>query len=135
MLYENVRKKDTGLFVQKALKIMTSFYLSWISVALIANFTAFLVKNSFLTGNIMTESIISSVLLTVAAFICWQVTKRYNDFLHPLVLAWASYGVYSKMNAQDLQESNYIAITAMCIIIVSLLISIQNARKSISKAF
>jgi len=131
LLYENVRKTDDGLFVQKALKVMTSFYLSWISVALIANITALLVKFEVTTGNIFLESIFAAVLLIIALIICWWVTKRYHDFLHPLILAWASFGVYSKMNQPVFNNNDAVVFTAITVVILSLIISVNYARKSL----
>jgi hypothetical protein len=131
LLYENVRKTDDGLFVQKALKVMTSFYLSWISVALIANITALIVKLELIPGNIFFESVIAAVLLLIALLICWRVTKRYHDFLHPLILAWASFGVYSKMNQPVFNNNDAVVFTATVVVILSLFISVHHARKSL----
>jgi uncharacterized membrane protein YhaH (DUF805 family) len=115
-------------FAQKALKIMTSLYLSWISVAIIANFTSILVKNNILTGNISQEALIASIMIIIALGICYWLTKKYSDFIHPLVLAWASYGVYSKMSAMSIPENSAIVYTSMFVIGFSLFISIRNAR-------
>ena len=129
--YITVRETDADNLAQRLVKVMTSFYLSWISVALVANITSFLVKNQVLTGNVVTESVIASVMLIIALIIAWWVTKKYNDFLHPLILAWASFGIYSKMSAQTESGNLAIVVVAIIVIVLSLLLSISNARRSL----
>ncbi|HMP29407.1 MAG TPA: tryptophan-rich sensory protein, partial [Saprospiraceae bacterium] len=115
-LYTSVRENATHSNARRGLAIMSSFYLSWISVALVANITTLLVKYQFLTGNTQIESLIAGLLLTVALVICFWLTRVYKDFLHPLVLAWASFGVYSKATSFSVNDNTPIVITAQIVI-------------------
>lgn len=77
------------------LQLPVSLYLAWISVATIANITAFLVSagvtQSFLG---IAGPVWSALLLVVAAAIGVFFLWRFRDYAFAAVLLWAFYGVY-----------------------------------------
>lgn len=131
IFYVTLRSYGVNSQSQNACSIMTSFYLSWISVALIANTTALLVNNDILTGNLITEFIIAAVMLLIAFGICSWLTTKYTDYLHPLILAWAAFGVFSKAKSIPQSGNEIIIYTALAVIILSLLTAVTNGRKKL----
>lgn len=77
------------------LGVPASLYLSWITVATVANITAWLVSRGFTDGLAGVSPQTWSVgLLLVAALIGAVMLVRRRDVAFGLVLAWAFYGVY-----------------------------------------
>ena len=79
------------------LGVPTSLYLGWISVATIANITAWLVSLGVTQGALgLSAPVWSALLVVVAAVIGALMLLRFRDLAFALVLAWAFYGVYAK---------------------------------------
>lgn len=70
-----------------------SIYLSWISVATIANITAFLVSLEWSAWGI-SPSIWASLLILVAAGLGVFMALNRKDIFYTLVIAWASFGIW-----------------------------------------
>jgi hypothetical protein len=72
-----------------------SLYLAWITVAAVANVTAWLVSRGLTEGLAgVSGPLWSAVMLLVAAAIGALLLARRRDLAFGLVLAWAFYGVY-----------------------------------------
>jgi hypothetical protein len=77
------------------LQLPASLYLGWISVATIANITAFLVSVGVTQGALgLGAQAWSAVLLVIAALIGVFFLARFRDYAFAVVLLWAFYGVY-----------------------------------------
>ena len=78
-----------------ALQFPTSLYLGWISVATIANITAFLVSIGLKTSLLgLGAQPWAALLLVIAALIGTVFLIRYHDYTLAGVLLWAFLGVY-----------------------------------------
>ncbi|KEF35344.1 MULTISPECIES: tryptophan-rich sensory protein [Deinococcus] len=78
------------------LRLPTSLYLGWISVATIANVTAWLVSRGVTAGLAgLSAPAWSAVLLLVAAGLGAFFLVRFRDYAYGAVLLWAFYGVYA----------------------------------------
>ena len=72
-----------------------SLYLAWISVATVANVTAWLVSAGVKEGLLgLSPQLWSALLLVVASLIGVTMLVRRRDVAFGLVMAWAFYGVY-----------------------------------------
>lgn len=72
-----------------------SLYLAWISVATVANVTAWLVSTGVKEGLIgLSPQLWSALLLVVASLIGAAMLARRRDLAFGAVMAWAFYGVY-----------------------------------------
>lgn len=131
-LYLNVRGTNYTGFAQRAVQVMTSLYLSWIAVAIIANSTAVLVHFDLVPSSVSIEAYIAASMLIVAGGICYWLTTRYSDFIYPLVLAWASYGVYSKAVSLNIAENQSVIYTAIGLIILCAFLFTHNGRKALN---
>jgi len=79
-----------------ALGLPISLYLSWISVATIANITAFLVSQGFTAGLLgLSAQTWAAVLVVIAGLIGVFFLVRFRDYAFAAVLLWAFYGVYA----------------------------------------
>lgn len=94
-LYLSVRALPPQGAERWTLQLPVSLYLGWVSVATIANITAFLVSAGF-TGSFLgiAAPVWSALLLVVAAVIGVFFLWRFRDSAFAAVLLWAFYGVY-----------------------------------------
>jgi hypothetical protein len=92
-IYENLKN-------QKAiLKLTFSVYLGWISVATIANITAFLYSINW-QGFGISGSIWASLLIVIAGVLGAITIIRNKDYAYPLVIVWAIVGILVKFPQQ-----------------------------------
>ena len=85
-------------------KVMSSLYLGWISVATAANITTSMVHNNLLIGSQETESVITLILCLVILGITSLMVLKKSDFVYALVITWAAFGIYSKRVADLLMD-------------------------------
>lgn len=78
-----------------ALQVPASLYLAWISVATMANITAFLVSAG-ITGGVLGigAQLWSALLVVIAGLVGTFFLLRYRDYAFAAVLLWAFLGVY-----------------------------------------
>jgi hypothetical protein len=80
----NMHKASTWL------TIPFSLLAGWLSVALLANLATWSVK----AGNPISNDITLGMIL-IAALAAVIINLRYRDWLYPLVIAWANFGIWS----------------------------------------
>lgn len=89
-----------------------SIYLGWITVATIANTTAFLVDLNW-DGFGVAPEIWTIIVMSVGTFIGLTMLQKRKDIAYVLVIIWAYYGIISKRMAIDGDVYSNITITAM----------------------
>lgn len=94
-LYVSVRDLPPHGAEVWTLQLPVSLYLAWISVATMANITAYLVSAG-VTGGLLGLSAAtwSAVLVVIAALLGTFFLWRFRDVAFAVVLAWAFLGVY-----------------------------------------
>lgn len=104
MWYIEVRDQEK---IDWSLESTSSIYLGWISVALIANATTFLLGFDFFASlGDSTESLIASIMLIIALGLSGFFVYRYRDWMYAGVVCWASYGIYEKrLSVTDVDDS------------------------------
>jgi len=106
-----------------------SLYLGWITVATIANVTAFLVDINW-DGFGISEQLWAVILIAAALIITLLTLLSRNDIFYSLVVIWAFTGIILKRIADTGTSDNAIVITSIAsIAILALLIIIQLVRK------
>ncbi len=94
-------------------------YQGWITVALIANVTAFLVASGW-TGFGIAESIWAILMILVGAGVAVYMVLSRNMIFHGIAVAWALLGIYLKRNAADDAVSvEYIALISMAAVLIA----------------
>ncbi len=88
-----------------------SIYLGWITVATIANITAYLVKIDW-DGFGVSEPIWTVIILIVATLITLLVLFLRKDYMYGLVIVWAFAGIIIKRLRPAYDTHNIIIITA-----------------------
>jgi hypothetical protein len=92
-IYENLKG-------QKAvLKMPFSVYLGWISVATIANITAYLYSINW-SGFGISGSLWTAILIVIAGVLGCIAILRNRDYAYPLVIVWAIVGILVKFPGQ-----------------------------------
>lgn len=93
-------------------------YLSWISVATIANITALFVTIGW-TGGPLTESTWTIIMLSIGAALAVIMLFRRTNFAYALVIIWAFYGIFSKRQTSSNPEIAQTALMLIGIVAIS----------------
>jgi hypothetical protein len=72
-----------------------SIYLGWISVALIANISAYLVSIGW-SGFGLEPQLWTKIMISIAAVLGVGMMIKWQDVAYALVIMWALYGIYVK---------------------------------------
>lgn len=88
------------LWLQNLLIAPFTVYLGWISVATIANVTAYFVKINWKGGPLEPE-IWSAVMITIAIVLSLFMLLRYRIAGFPLTIAWALWGIRAAQGSES----------------------------------
>ena len=94
-----------------------SVYLGWITVATVANVTAFLVSINW-DGFGISEAIWTLIVLSVATIIAIIIILQRKDIAYTLVPIWAFIGIFIKQIENVIEVSFYAAICALILAIL-----------------
>ncbi|MFD1730804.1 TspO/MBR family protein [Deinococcus malanensis] len=95
-LYLTVQRMEPHGTERFTLLLPASLYLAWISVATIANITAWLVSLGVTSGLAgLGSTAWAALLVVIAALIGVFFLMRFRDFAFAAILLWAFYGVYA----------------------------------------
>ncbi|UCG03760.1 MAG: tryptophan-rich sensory protein [Candidatus Heimdallarchaeota archaeon] len=94
-----------------------SVYLGWITVATVANVTAFLVSINW-DGLGISETIWTLIVLTVATIITIVIILQRKDIAYTLVPIWAFIGIFIKQIENVMEVSLFAAICALILIVL-----------------
>ena len=113
----------TNSLEKRIAQLPFGIYQGWITVATIANITAWLVASGWRGGGI-SEAIWAVGLIIIGAIIAVFILFRQNNMGHGFAVAWAFLGIYLKRNGAVEMGSElvaYTAIGAMGLVLVVLL--------------
>lgn len=117
------------------IKLPFSIYFGWITVATIANITAFLVSIGW-DGFGLSDVTWTILILIIGTVISVGTMLRLHNPAYGLAIVWAYFGIYSKHTSESGFNNQYPAISLtviICMIFLSLtilLVAIGNRRKS-----
>jgi hypothetical protein len=115
-IHINIRKNTTGLTWSDKYITFPAFsiYLGWISVATIANITAWTVSIGW-DGFWISMITWTNIMIVVATLLGTTILLRYRDIFFTLVVIWALYGIMSKrMAVGPLEFASIITTTQVC---------------------
>jgi len=107
-----------------------SIYLGWISVATIANFSAFFVSFNW-DGFGLSETFWTVLVLAVAVILGIIFIFKNKDIFYPLVIIWAFIGILSKRLSAEVSYSIIIGAAYFGIGLLSLLVVYSIIKKKI----
>jgi hypothetical protein len=107
-----------------------SIYLGWISVATIANFSAFFVSLNW-NGFGLSETFWTVLVISVAILLGIIFTIKNKDVFYTLVVVWAFVGILSKRLSADISYTTIITTVVVGIGLLSLLVVYQIFKKNI----
>ncbi|KYC50098.1 MAG: hypothetical protein AMQ22_01508 [Candidatus Methanofastidiosum methylothiophilum] len=117
---EIVSRKER-IFIQ----VPISVYLGWITVATIANITAFLVTINW-DGLGISDVLWTMIVIIVALIITLLMIITRKDVAYSLVIVWALLGIYIKRTNPLYGLQNEVALTAaVCALIIVLAIIVE----------
>lgn len=102
------------------IKLPFSVYFGWITIATIANITAYLVSIEW-DGFGLSDATWTIVILFVGAVIGISTTIRRQDIAYALVLIWAYYGIYSKHTSESGFNGEYPSVIFSILICLALI--------------
>lgn len=112
------------------IKIPFSMYFGWITVATIANITAFITSIGW-GGWLLSEQIWTVLVLLLGLAIGIKVSYKYNDIVYALVFVWAYLGILIKHISLTGFNGQYPGIIFTVIIgIIMLMITVYNVLMS-----
>jgi hypothetical protein len=124
----NIGRADVSRKVKIYIHLPFSVYLGWITVATIANITAFLVSVSWDAFGISAE-IWTILVIIVAGIITGAMLLTRKDIAYSLVVVWALLGIVIKRISDYTNIVFAASITAIVIAVVILLVIIKNRKK------
>lgn len=100
MIYQQLRIgiSDSPAGLRYLIHLPFSVYLGWISIATIANITAWLVNTGW-SGFGITDAVWTVVMLAAGVVLAYLMLYTRNDFFYALVVAWALFGIWLKRSA------------------------------------
>ncbi|WP_291427987.1 tryptophan-rich sensory protein [Deinococcus sp.] len=130
-LYLTVRALPPQRAEHWTLQLPVSLYLGWISVATIANITAFLVSAGVTGGALgISAPVWSALLVVIAAVIGVFFLGRFHDYAFAAVLLWAFYGVYAAR--PDLSTVVTGVLVGAVIVVLAALLSLRRPARPLS---
>lgn len=116
--------------VKMLVHIPFSIYLGWISVATIANFSAFFVSFNW-NGLGLSETFWTILVLAVAVLLGIIFIINNKDIFYTLVVVWAFIGILSKRLSADITYTGIIAAVIFGIGVLGLLVVYKIYKKNI----
>lgn len=132
IIYLNLNKRTEASLAELLFtRLPFSIYLGWITVALIANVTALLVKTGW-GGFGLSETFWTVTVIIAAVFITLLVIHTRKDVGYSLVVIWALLGIVLKRSA--LGDAPAVTATAVGgIVVVALFLILVSVRKSVKR--
>jgi benzodiazapine receptor len=106
-------------------------YAGWISVATIANITAWLVHQHW-TGWNIPGPLWSTLMIIIALLLGIYITLRYAVSAYALVIAWALWGIYKGQGANSTLLTLAPLIGLTVLLLLSLVVFIINLKKQVA---
>jgi hypothetical protein len=118
LIYTYRQSKTSGLTYSYVTEYVTfSIYLGWISVATIANAAIYLTQNGF-TFDSPLSAMITIVTILVALSLALYFLLNEENIWYPLVILWATYGIYSARAVDIAAGADLVKIGAIISMIV-----------------
>jgi translocator protein len=102
------------------LRVPSSIYLGWITVATIANATTLLVDLGW-KGGFLSEPAWAIIMMTVAVLLSSFIRFRHSDPYFQAVVLWAIFGIYLKFSASTLPSASTMQVAALILIVLTAL--------------
>lgn len=117
-----INKEKLSTKEEFCLRLPFSVYFGWITVATIANITAFLVRLSW-NGFGLAESIWTIIILLVGAAIGILRAVKDKNVYYILVFVWAYYGIYTKHISEAGFSRQYPSVINTTLVAIALFLS------------
>ncbi len=115
-------RAKTNSFEKRIAHTAFGLYQGWITVALIANITAFLVAMGW-QGFGIPDATWAGLMIAIGAGLAVYMVWSRNMIFHGLAVIWALLGIYLKRNAAgDAVGVEYVALAGMALVAVAVVI-------------
>lgn len=124
VINEEIRKRDLTLKETILIKIPFGVYFGWVTVATIANITAFLVSIGW-EGFGIPETIWTIIILLVGFLIATVVIVRDRNIAYALTIIWAYTGILVKHSSDTGFNSQYPSVISAVSICIAFLVIVS----------
>ena len=111
-------------------KFPFTIYLAWISVATIANISAFLISLGW-TGGFLSEEAWTVIMMFAAAAIAFVITSKFHAPWYSAVVIWALLGIFLKRQGTGYDYIVYSSIVFATVLALNILYTIRRNRRHI----
>ncbi len=122
--------------LDKAKRIWVKFpftiYFAWISVATIANISAYLASLGW-DGSPLSEQTWAVIMMFVAAALAFSVTTKYEAYWYSAVVIWALIGIFLKRQGSEFAFIVYSSIIFAVILAINIFYRIRRTRYSVGR--
>lgn len=129
-LVQVYRKLEIGVYPASTktkwmVHVPMSIYLGWISVATIANISAFLTQIEW-NGFGISEATWAIILVVIATLLGCVMLLRRKDYAFAAVLVWALLGINSVISTTQPAQSTVIILSVVVLVVVGLYVFFRN---------
>ncbi|MEM9888325.1 MAG: hypothetical protein AAF849_20695 [Bacteroidota bacterium] len=119
-LHLNIGQSSSSTLTKSLVHVPFSIYLAWISVATIANISAFLSSLGWQGGGLGAATWAIIVIL-VAIGLGVLISQRKGDIFYAAVIAWACFGIYTARTNDEVivQSIQWTAIVGIVLLLLS----------------
>jgi tryptophan-rich sensory protein len=109
-----------------------TIYLAWISVATIANISAYLVSLGW-DGSPLSEQTWAVIMMFIAAALAFYVTITYEAYWYSAVVIWALIGIFLKRQGSEFEFIVYTSIALAVVLAVNVFYRIRKTSHSVAR--
>jgi hypothetical protein len=110
-------------------KLPFTIYFAWISVATIANISAYLVSVGW-DGGLLSPVWWTLVLMGVATILAGWITRKFNEPVFAFVVIWALFGIFWKQKDEQHISLTFGALGYLLLLLAWVLLSFIRNRKT-----
>jgi translocator protein len=111
------------------LKFPFTIYMAWISVATIANISAFLVSLDW-AGGFLSEEIWTVIMIFVAAALAFIITTKFHAYWFSAVVIWALLGIFVRRQESEYDYIIYASIVLSFALAINIFYLMQKKKRS-----
>ena len=113
-------------------KFPFTIYFSWISVATIANISAYLVSLGW-DGSPLSEQTWAVIMMFTAAALAFYVTTTYEAYWYSAVVIWALIGIFLRRQNSEFEFIIYASISFAVILAINIFYRLRRSRYSVAR--
>ena len=113
-------------------KFPFTIYFAWISVATIANISAYLVSLGW-DGSPLSEQTWAVSMMFIAAALAFYITTTYEAYWYSAVVIWALIGIFLRRQGSEFEFIIYASIAFAAILAINIFYRLRSSSYSVAR--